>query len=279
MKPPILYYGGKITLADTIASLLPDHSHYVEPFGGSLAVLLAKPIVAHETVNDLDAELMTFWRVVRDRPGDLARACVLTPHARAEFDLARNAIEQGEEADELETARRVWTVLTQGRTGRLRRTGWRHYVDPAGSYVSMPDYLAGYVERLAPAAERLARVSLECRPAIEMIDRYGASEEVCLYVDPPYLGSTRGNDNAYRYEMRTEAQHVELAEALHACRAAVVLSGYPSPLYEAMYGDWYRRDFAASTGQGGTWANRIEVLWSNRELGRQPELFAPEESA
>lgn len=65
--------------------------------------------------------------------------------------------------------------------------------------------------------------------------------------------------------MRAEKDHRELAEALHAARAAVVLSGYPSDLYDnELYADWERVDFAASTGQGGTWANRTEVLWSNR---------------
>lgn len=84
MKPPIAYYGAKVTIGGQIAALLPDHEHYVEPFGGSLAVLLAKRPSRMETVNDLDGELMTFWRVLRDRPADLQRACALTPHARAE---------------------------------------------------------------------------------------------------------------------------------------------------------------------------------------------------
>jgi DNA adenine methylase len=111
-------------------------------------------------------------------------------------------------------------------------------------------------------------------PALDLIARYGVEPDVLLYVDPPYLGSTRSNDNAYRCEMRTEAEHRDLADALHAARAAVVLSGYPSDLYDReLYAGWDRHTIAASTGQGGTWANRTEVLWSNRPIGPQPALF------
>src|SRR4051794_6683840 len=88
LKPPFAYYGGKTTLADRIASLLPAHTHYVEPFAGSLAVLLAKSRSKMETVNDLDQDLMTFWRVLRDQPDELARRMTLTPHARAEQSAA-----------------------------------------------------------------------------------------------------------------------------------------------------------------------------------------------
>lgn len=274
--PPVPYFGGKMTVAPRIVDLLPEHEHYVEPYFGSGAVLFAKPPSAHETVNDLDGVLMTFWRVLRGRPADLARVCALTPHSRVEYDAAVPL----DAADDLELARQVFVKLTQGRSGRLRRTGWRHYVNPAGSGTSMPGYLEAYVARLAAAAERLQHVSLECRPALDLIAKYGAEPDVLLYVDPPYLGSTRGNDNAYRCEMRADDEHRELAEALHAARAAVVLSGYPSTLYDVdLYADWNRVEFAASTGQGGTWANRTEVLWSNRQLGRQLDIFGALEVA
>ncbi len=265
MKSPILYFGGKGTLGPAIAGLLPAHEHYVEPYCGSLAVLLAKRSSAHETVNDLDGALMTFWRVLRDRPGDLERACALTPHSRAEFAAARDLDGVGE----LEVARRVWVTLTQGRAARLTRSGWRHYCAPSNSGVGMPGYLAGYVARIGPAAERLRAVSLECRPALDVIRKYGAVPGVLLYVDPPYVASTRpGSGESYRHEMRADDQHREMAEALRDCRSAVVLSGYPSPLYdEELFPDWHRVTFAASTGQGGTWENRTEVLWSNRPLG------------
>lgn len=270
MKPPVPYFGGKITLAPAIAALFPRHGHYVEPYCGSLAVLLAKPASDHETVNDIDGQLMTFWRVLREQPGELARVCALTPHSRAEQQQAYEPA-----GDELETARRVFVRLTQGRAGAARKTGWRHYVKVGNAATSMPDYLAGYVDRIAPAAERLAAVSLESMPALEVIAKYGAEPDVLLYVDPPYLGSTRTRSyDGYRYEMRAEDDHRALAAALHSARAAVVLSGYASDLYDReLYAGWDRHTFAAGTGQGDGWGNRTEVLWSNRPLNLHPTLF------
>lgn len=271
LRPPVPYFGGKLLLAPTIAGLLPAHEHYVEPFAGSLSVLFAKPRSAMETVNDLDGDLMLFWRVLRERQGELERACGLTPHSRAEHQASYDL----ESADELERARRVWVQLTQGRAGVRSRTGWRHYVNPAGSSASMPDYLAGYVRRMGPAAGRLFGVSLEARPALDVIRSYGRDPAVLLYADPPYLGSTR-QSGGYVHEMRTEEEHRELLAALLEVRAAVVLSGYASRVYDETLAGWDRHTLPAATGQGGTWANRTEVLWSNRPLGVQPALVGLE---
>ena len=277
MKPPICYFGGKTTVGPAIARLLPAHRHYVEPYCGSLAVLLAKAPSDHETVNDLDGRLMTFWRVLRDQPADLARVCALTPHSRAEHAEAKAEMLN---TDDLELARQVFVRLTQGGSGQLRRSGWRNYVNPSGSSASMPDYLAGYVDRIAPAAERLQHVSLESIPALNIVTKYGCEPDVLLYVDPPYLGSTRtGSAVRYDHEMRSAADHRELAEALHAARAAVVISGYPSDLYDLdLYAGWDRHTIVSGTGQGTDgWSNRVEVIWSSRPLGRQLELDLKEE--
>lgn len=275
--PPFAYFGGKTLLAPAIARLLPSHQHYVEPYAGSLAVLLAKRAAPMETVNDLFGDLMNFWRILRDRPADLERVCALTPHSRAEH---QTAYDRGG-CDDLERARRVWVMLTQGRGGVSTRSGWRHYVQPAGG-TGMPAYLDAYVARTAAAADRLHHVSLECKPALEIIDRYGSAAEVLLYVDPPYLaearsvpGDPRRRSQRYQHEMLDAGQHRDLLTALLACRAAVVLSGYPSALYDDMLGGWDRREFATGTGQSarGEWSTRTEVLWSNRPLGDQMGLF------
>jgi DNA adenine methylase len=278
LKPPFTYFGGKLKLAERIAALLPSHQHYVEPFAGSLAVLLAKPPSPMETVNDLDGRLMSFWRVLRNRPGELERVCAMTPHSRSEYLAAYEPAE-----DELESARRLWVILTQGRGGQMRRTGWRFYQDPRGSHSSMPEYLGAYTGRIAPAAARLRNVSLECKDALDIIREYGRHPDTLIYADPPYLarlrslnkGRCRGPD--YDCELRSDEEHTELLEVLLGCRAAVVLSGYASELYDGLLTTWSRREIATQTGNGGTDRARTEVLWSNRPFP-QGSLFDAEAS-
>lgn len=262
VSSPVSYFGGKQFMAQRLVAAFPKHKHYVEPCGGSLAVLLAKPRSAQETVNDLDNMLMTFWKVLRERTEELEKVCALTPHSRAERELSYSI---SDELDELEIARRVFVALTQGRTGSITRTGWRHTVKPTST--PMPVTLTRYARRLAPAAARLYGVSLECRPAVEVVRAYGHERSSLLYVDPPYIvdkGQRRGGE--YRIEMtRTEA-HRELLEACLAADAAVVISGYENKVYNAMLGDWYRYEIAASTQQGSGHGRRVEVVWSNRPL-------------
>lgn len=256
------YFGGKQFLAERLTAAFPAHRHFIEVCGGSLAVLLAKPRSRMETVNDLDSVLQTFWRVLRDRPADLERVCVLTPHSRAERELA---YEFSPELDELEVARRVYVALTQGRTGSITRTGWRHNVRSTST--PMPVVLQRYSQRLAPAAARLQSVSLECRPAIEVVRSYGKERTSLLYVDPPYVvnpGQRRGGE--YRVEMTSRDEHQELLEACMNADAAVVVSGYGSELYDAALDGWYRYEIPASTQQGSGHGRRTEVVWSNRKL-------------
>ena len=272
VAPPIPYFGGKQRIAHRIADLLPAHEHYVEPYCGGLSVLAAKRPSTLETVNDLDGDVMHFWRILRDRPLDLARVCAMTPHSRAEHQLSR----ERDGLDDLERARRVWVALSQGRGGHLRATGWRCYIDPAGTSMGMPGYLDAYVDRMAAMAERLHHVSLECRPGLEVIAAYGANAQTLLYIDPPYLGTTRpGSADSYRLEMKGTADHTALAEALRDTRASVVLSGYPSDLYADLYADWHRTDLATWTGQGNAGPRggaRVEVLWPNVPLDTHPRL-------
>ncbi|RIU07215.1 DNA adenine methylase [Mycobacteroides abscessus] len=255
MKPPVAYYGAKTTLAPTIVSMFGEHKRYVEPFAGSLAVLLAKPPARHEVVNDLDHNLMTFWKVLRDSPTELARVCMLTPHSRVERNIAKHIPSGG---SDLERARLVWSALVQGRTGTLANTGWRHARSTVDGRM-----LRSYVQRIETVAERIREVSLECRPALEVIEKYGSDESTLIYADPPYLGSVRRHN--YKVEMTSEGAHRELGEVLSGCRATVVLSGYHSPLYDELYADWFRVELPSRTTQGDLQRiERTEVLWSNR---------------
>ena len=107
-----------------------------------------------------------------------------------------------------------------------------------------------------------------------LIEDYGRSPRVLIYADPPYLGSTRRNRARYRHEMLNDDQHTALVDALTNVLAAMVVSGYASPLYDQLYNGWDRVAIPTSTGQGGTRQDRTEVLWSNRSIS-DPQLLAP----
>ena len=82
------YPGAKWGMAQEIVQIMPPHRSYLEPFAGSLAVLFSKPRSAIETVNDIDGDIVNFFRVLRAEPERLAREINLTPYARAVFDDA-----------------------------------------------------------------------------------------------------------------------------------------------------------------------------------------------
>ncbi len=259
---PLPYYGAKSNIAREIIATFPDHHHYVEPFAGSLTVLLAKPRSACVTVNDLDGDLVTFWRVLRDDPDGLMRVCEMTPYSRAEHTMCRDEPRDG--LPDLEIARRVWANLVQAHAGDAR-AGWKRMIDTRA--VNAAQRNPRFISRMPDAARRLSGVVLEARDALEVITDYGASPDALLYVDPPYAAETR-NGTGYRHEMGDESAHSALAAALNATQAYVVLSGYRSTLYDALYADWERIDMSARIDGGDT---RTESLWLN--FDRNDRLF------
>lgn len=261
MQPPFGYFGGKMSLAPWIVQHFPEHNHYVEPFAGSLSVLLAKKPSRHETVNDLDEDIITFWRVLREQPDELMYRYACTPHARKEHEYAKTA--KLAELPDIERARLVWVQLSQNRSSIRQGAGWRYTVKPDGTGKHFPRVFQSYLDRVPAVVQRLRNVTLECQPAIKIIDVYGHETNSLLYVDPPYLGQSR-SAGGYIHDMTSENEHRELAEALNACQAAVVLSGYHSPLYAKLYKDWNVIEAKTSVYIGAK-PDRTEVLWTNRD--------------
>lgn len=293
MKPPAPYYGGKTRIAPWIVSLMTPHQRYVEPFCGTASVLLAKPKTRFEVVNDRDQHLVNFFRVLRDRPDELERACRLTPYARDEFLGARDSLD--EVPDDVERARRWWIRVVQGFNNApgAWSTGWSL---SSNRGTTEPTSAANLVERFESIAERLRTVAIENQDALVLIERFDHPDAV-VYCDPPYLGSTRSGRERrsgtmdYVHDMTLDEDHTALAEVLGRCSAHVLLSGYSSPLYDDLYAGWDRvettvvrsaamrrgLDPASSTKRTHT----TEVVWSNRPLALLDETlpFATLEAA
>src|SRR6266496_5288127 len=109
------WYGGKYSHLDWLLPLLPQATHYCEPFGGSAAVLLNREPAPVETYNDIDGEVVNFFRVLREQKEALLEAIGLTPFSREEFQLAISKATEG--VSDVERARRFFIRARQVRTG------------------------------------------------------------------------------------------------------------------------------------------------------------------
>ena len=121
------------------------------------------------------------------------------------------------------------------------------------------------IDQLPQLIERLRRVQLLHQPAIEAIRRFDRPDAL-IYCDPPYLHDTRAPNSidVYGIEMTTK-EHSELGQTLSKCQSKIVISGYPSKLYEDMFCSWRRIEFdIANHSAGGREKSRKrETVWLN----------------
>jgi DNA adenine methylase len=262
------WYGGKFSHLDWLLPLLPKCHHYCQPFAGSAAVLLNRPPSPVETYNDLDGEVANFFCVCRDQGEDLTRAIALTPFSREEFALACTL---DPDAPPLERARRFYVRARQVRTGLAQTASvgrWGNCKDTSRAGMSgIVSRFLGGVEMLPAIAERLLRVQIENRPAIDVIRLYDAPGTL-FYCDPPYVHDTRGDANAYKYEM-TDEQHAELAAALNTIKGNAAVSNYDCALMDRLYpAPRWRKYRNGPRTNHATKGQRVEVLWTNYDPSR-----------
>jgi DNA adenine methylase len=251
-KLVLKYYGSKFRLANWIISFFPPHRHYVEPFAGGAAVLLVKEPSRLETINDLNFEIVNFFRVLREQPAELIRQIKLTPWARAEF---HTCLEKIEIKNPVERARRFYFRIWMNLQGSMvtQKANFRRH--NKGTKLITRGI---HADNLADASKRLQSVLIENRDAFKLI-REMDSPDTLFYLDPPYVFSTRSTSKAYSHEM-TDDDHRRFAELLYSIKGFVVLSGYPSPIYEELFEKrgWRRFDKDAWTMRG---TRKTECLW------------------
>jgi DNA adenine methylase len=256
VKPLLKYPGSKWSLASWITSYFPAHRHYVEPYAGSAACFFSKIPSAHEVLNDLNGSIVNLFRVLRSRPDELAEAIALSPWSEEEYQLLEKNVVCD---DPIEHARRFLVRSWQAHGGTINQvSGWKHNglggnVFPAHLWKKVP-------ERLLLAADRLKDAEIRNRPALEII-RYYNSPDTLLYVDPPYVLSTRAR-KYYSHEM-TDQDHADLLEALDQHTGPVVLSGYAHSLYDDRLKHWQRVTMPTNGEHG---KHQTEVLWLNARV-------------
>ena len=244
---------------------------YVEPFAGSLGILLRRPPAAMELVNDLDGRIVNLWRVWRDHPDEWLRRLSFTPHSKAEYyrchEVNQHPLDITTRAD-IDLAVATYVVIAQG-MGRIGKLGWLKAVATISSpprrvsvWPSEPTY-----DRIIAIGTRIRDVQLDCDDALKIISR--SDTGTLVYCDPPYVMSSRNhNDTMYGNEPNDD-WHREFLATCKASPAKIAISGYPTELYEGELADWQRFAFSAlkhSQGrhrQGGSLDEAAEVLWMN----------------
>ena len=260
MRSVLHYPGGKKRIASWIIKHMPPHHSYLEPYFGCGAVLFAKQPAPIETVNDLDGEVVNFFRVIRDPESreKLRERITYTPYARQAYDEAVRV----DPKDPVERA--VCFAVKSMQSHGFRMTGncggWKKDVH-GREYAYAVKYWNELPESIAEMAIRLKHVQIENRPALDLIKAYDY-ENVLMYLDPPYVWSTRGGRKQYNHEMQDQ-DHIELLETVTSSKAKVMISGYDCELYDFYLGDWNKVQVAARAQDN---RRRVETLWMNYDV-------------
>ncbi|MBX3629344.1 MAG: DNA adenine methylase [Nitrosomonas sp.] len=261
--PALRYHGAKFRIAPWIISHFPKHNCYVDPFGGSAGVLLRKDRSYAEVYNDLDSDVVNYFRVIRDPIGRkiLQEMLALTPYARDEFEQAFDECE-----DRIERARRlcIRAQMGFGSAGATKnRTGFR--IDTKREYSTAQHIWAKYPDTLTAIGERFSSVLIENRSAVKVM-RDHDTHDALHYVDPPYVFGTRSLNSHhrgyYKHEM-SDADHVDLLCELKKLIGMVIVSSYETDLYNDMLPGWsVDRTQARISASRGT-RLKTELVWMN----------------
>jgi DNA adenine methylase len=257
---PFPWYGSKYNQLPWLLDLLPQTERYVEPFGGAGTVLINREPSDVETFNDLNEDVVNFFDVLRSQKEELLRRLRYTPYSRQMFQRACTEVSE----DDVQRALFFLIRVAQSHSAR-EGSSWASSVGTSRRGRSQRvSAWESREEQIAEAADRLRRVQIENRDALDVIERHD-HKDALFYCDPPYPPQSRESGDAYIYEMG-ERDHRDLAELLRNCEGMVAVSGYQCDLLDDLYDGWrvYSEGEKGLAGKGTT--TREEVLYTNYDI-------------
>lgn len=257
INSPFKWVGGKSRMRNQIVKLIPVHTCYVEPFAGAAWVLFAKPPSPVEILNDIDQELITFFRVIKERPEDFIASFEWELVSRAEFQ--RLADLDPSRLDDIQRAHRFYYLIMAGWGGELNYPRFQTSITDGGHGNRLIGALKSIRQRLEPVHTRLKTVIIECLDWRECINRYDRPGTV-MYVDPPYPE----NGCNYAHNMRSWDQHMELADRLMRTQCQWIYSSYDIPRIREMFAGCYVIPVQSASGMKAKKNGDTRVL--NKEV-------------
>lgn len=233
--------------------MLPTHKCYVEVFSGAAWVLLAKQPSEVEILNDIDGEVVNFFRIVRSRPEELVKSFEWALAARQEFERLRDV--DPNILDPVSRAHRFYYLIMAGWGGELHSPRFQTSINDEGHGNRLIGAIKHLRERIMPVYERLQTVIIEDLDWLACVDRYDR-RDVVMYLDPPYPD----NNCNYRYNMRSWQDHEDLANRVKQLKAKFLLTTYDLPKLRELFSDFYITPVQFGAGMPGSNGRR------NREI-------------
>lgn len=261
MRPPFKCHGGKSYLAKWIIEQLPENYQemiYLEPFCGGASVLLNKEPSQEEIINDLDENIITLFRIIRDQCIQFLRKIKRIRYKETNFNAA---LKRADFPSDLHMAINEFILRRMSRGGLKKAFAWSNR--KRGGQPGEINAWETIIDLIPEISQRLQNVIILNKPAIQLLKVFD-EPNVLVYADPPYLHETRESPDAYTHEMLVD-DHIALAEVLNNFKGKVLISGYPSRLYSKLYKNWRceKKKIANHASQQKVKPIKIELLWCN----------------
>lgn len=266
MKTPVSYYGGKQQMVKEILPLIPKHTQYVELFFGGGSVFFAKPRSEHEVINDLNLQVINFYKVLKTDFDKLNKLIQATLHSEYDYQKSMDILKAPLE-NKIEYAWAFWCQTTLcfsniiyggfafGNDERCARTTYNKKLNFDERYL-----------------RRIEKAEIFNRDALELI-KLKDSPDTFFYIDPPYVSSNCGHYDGY-----TMDDFKNLLDALSNIKGKFLLSSYPEDIlmeYRSKFG-WHLRDIEKQvnvTGKREGSKMKTECLTYNYIPDAEPTLF------
>lgn len=260
MKPPFSYYGGKQRMVSKLIPLIPKHTVYAEPFGGSGALLFAKPWPKvtnthhyREIWNDKNELVYNFFKQLRENGEKLCEQIELTPKSELEHKISKDF-----NCDELEKARRFFVNINQSFSGQVSSGFMRSiYGVNLGTRWANKANLFPYLARIMP-------ISFSCTDALKFIDQFD-SPQTFFYVDPPYPGTDQGH-----YKGFSQKDFEDLINKLKNVQGSFLLSCYGDEWCDEMFERFDFDAYCSAKNRVGT--DRTKLVNDDQEFRKRTEV-------
>jgi DNA adenine methylase len=252
---PIPYIGGKNRIANQIIEIFPEHKTYVEAFAGGAQVLFHKEPSRVEILNDLDGEVVNFFRVCQSHHEELLRCLRFILVSRKTFAWLKSTNAEG--LTDIHRAARFFYLLKNSFAALVRNPNYHHSVaqPPSFNITKLP-------ELIEAAHKRLARVQIESLPYQDVLKKYDRPTTL-FYLDPPYFGR-----KLYRFNL-VDRDFEELEHLLRTLRGKFVLSLNDVPQVRKIFSKFQFQEISFHyTSQREAGKRYPELLITNFRFGR-----------